>query len=261
MIDIASYDEIKDYPLDEDCTVTLKIVSYYPTEERNMLFINCRTKDNQVITCSGPFDLHIPGNRASKDELVELKNARPCIFKDKRSNRPKLSLKIDDNSTITIINPINDFRRQIFPLTSKLRTPFQQYSGSRSVISVPVRKLVENPKITGVIQNELTFEDMMGSDPDYKYGAYVTTLRLFNGDQIRLIISKKFGNWPEKLLHKGEIISVIGEKTRYYGMDAIFIKPGNHLDVASDDEVIFAQKQPKSNLRSNSAQRKNIHFQ
>ena len=89
----------------------------------------------------------------------------------------------------------------------------------------------------------------MGKDPAFKHGVYITTLLLSTGKQMRLIISKDFGNWPMRFLVQGEIVSVIGEKMDYYGMETRFVKRGDHLDVASDDEISLARKlkpQPRS---------------
>ncbi|KAE9547083.1 hypothetical protein FO519_009704 [Halicephalobus sp. NKZ332] len=244
MVVLTTFNGIENFPLNEECTVILKVMRYCPTEKYNKLFINCKTGDNKAIACSGAFALHTPGTNVNEGDFIELKNVKRSMYV--RNNTSELQLKIHGNSTVTIIDPYDNSKKQIIPqLPSSFpdlpRRHPRQYSRPPSVVSVPVRKSVENPKITGMIQNELTFVEMMGNDPDYKYGAYVTTLRLSNGDQIRLIISKKFGNWPGRFLHPREIVSVIGEKTKYYGMDAIFVRPGDHLDVVPDDEIILAR--------------------
>ncbi|KAE9547440.1 hypothetical protein FO519_009348 [Halicephalobus sp. NKZ332] len=233
MTTLSTLNDIKTCSMNEDCTVILKVMRYCPTEECNKLFINCKTGDNKVIVCSGDFALHTPGTNVNEGDFIELKNVKRSMYV--RNNTSELQLKIHGNSTVTIIDPDNNSKKQIIPqLPSSFPDPprrSRQSSGIPSSISI----LVENPKIIGMIQKELTSEVIMGDDPDYKQGVYVTTLRLSNGDQIRLIISKKFGNWPEKLLHEGETISVIGEKTKYYDMDAIFVRPGDQLDIVSDN--------------------------
>ncbi|KAE9547439.1 hypothetical protein FO519_009347, partial [Halicephalobus sp. NKZ332] len=237
---LTNYDEIKDYPLYQNCDVMLKVVKYCPQPNQNLLFINCKTKDERDIVCLGPINLHSHGTHVKNGQLIELKDVERQNYS--KNSILELRLQIHGNSTVTVIDPDANSKKQIIPqLPSSFpdlprRRP-RQHSRPPSVVSVPVRKSVENPKIIGTIQNELTFVEMTGSDSDCKYGAYLTTLQPFNENQVKLIIPEECKNRHEEFLHPGKIISVVGEKMKYYGMDAILVRPGNHLKVASKDEI------------------------
>ena len=90
---------------------------------------------------------------------------------------------------------------------------------------------------------------MAGSDPNYRCGVYVTTLLLFNGETIKLFISKNFGNWPTKALRPREIISVKDNQIDYYNDKVIFVKPGDHLDIPSVEDISTALQSVISKLK------------
>ena len=246
---------------------------YTLAEKHSMLFINCKTEDGKEIVCCGNISLHNREMKIYRDDTIEFKNVKP--YEHTKAGYRKLNLKITGESVVSIINYDNS-KKQVIPSTGSFLPAIQRRVrpsglGTQSVVSFRTLKPATNEKskllfcickviccltVIGTIQNELKFEQAIGSDPDFKHGVYVTTIIPFNGDQVRLIISKDFGNWPAKFLQSGEIISVTGEETEYYGMKARFVKPGSHLDVASDEEVALARRLPRPNVRSRSIGRR-----
>ena len=227
-----------------------------------MLFINCKTGDEKNIICCGPISLHSSNNTnvVSTNSTIEFKSVQPHM--DQKSSPPKLCLKIRGNSTVSVIDPETGLKKAIItpnvPLPQdppkKLRSTGSLVS---SIISPPTEKSTEKEKsklsryihvhhsflVVGMIQNDVVFERNMNNYPDCDRGAYVTTVLPFRKKPLRLIISKNFGNWPI-LIRLGEVVSFIGERVNFYGMDTILVKRGDYLDLASDEEIALARNNP-----------------
>lgn len=94
--------------------VTLKVVNYSPKEKINMLFINCKTRDNKNIVCCGPISLHNDEIKVDNGDILEFKNVQPHI--EEKSSGSKFCLKMNGTSVVSKINlEDNNSKKQIIP--------------------------------------------------------------------------------------------------------------------------------------------------
>ena len=133
--------------------VTLKVKAYSPQEKVNMLFINCKTRDDKDVTCCGPITLHNNENKVCPGDVLELKNVQPHI-EEKRSGS-KFCLKMNGTSTVSIINLEGNSKKQIIPYIPTIlpdpilrRRPFTR---NTSIGSWPVQEQETKSKLLSFV--------------------------------------------------------------------------------------------------------------
>uniref|UniRef100_A0AC34REK2 Uncharacterized protein n=1 Tax=Panagrolaimus sp. JU765 TaxID=591449 RepID=A0AC34REK2_9BILA len=224
-----SSDDFDRVDMDENCTMILKVVSYWINKDLNLTFINCETGDDEPVTVATkrPFT-----EKLLKDDVVKFDNVtrnkpkkvdRGLFFHEKSQAYllERNGESIEPPKELTTENCQGNEDQQ-----SIGREFAVDKSETGSVSSSTYRKSSGDLNVTGTLTSDFKEMRLKGTQTS----TYLADVELDDGSKIKLLIDANFGKWPSNLLKKGHRVSIGGKKVKYDQDDARQISKGDHFD-------------------------------